>query len=210
MDNAVWEGVAQAGSSATVPALMRGIDSFVNDTANGTAVDAATADLSEDHLNDLVEMLHDNGLPDNEPLVAIGSSETAREITRIRKNKTTFADFQRAQDFGGRVQVYYSELGDHPMVFIAMPKLVTGTLYVLSQSNIKLVAPLMGPTADASSLSFMPETGLPNGLAWIVDSTTPGQHGVKRTLRSQLSLKVYAPLKLHGVIYNYGIGAVSA
>lgn len=204
IDNAVWNGFGRAYTSATSPAMMKGIDQFINQGTSGQQVNGGGGSLDEAMINELIKKLVIQGLPDNGELLFVTNPDTAMLISAIRAVNTTYTDTQPNMEFGGGVRVYHSRLGNHPIRIIANPKFDGENItYVLNPSDITLVAPISQIPAGSSPMSFDPVDGVPPGLAWIVESTTPGQDGNSWTMRAELSLKVKGALKRHGTIVNY-------
>lgn len=209
IDNAVWNGVGLP-EAPPQPAMMRGIDSFV---VNGhpSPVDGGAAELDEVMLNEAAQYLFVNGVPLGEQLALVCSPPVARKISQIRKENTRFQSEPTPQQvLGGAVQVYLAELGGYSVRIVAHPNFDSNNVsYLLAPRWIEFVAPMVvladgtisPPIIPASQDGSIIPTDM--GVAWMIDSTPPGRHSKRFTLRAELSLRVHHAHFYHIPIVNF-------
>lgn len=166
-------------------ARMGGLMSFINTAATDNKVDAGANALAESDVNDLVEKLVNRGLPTGTPMAMIMNTANARIMSALRDNAVRVTNEAPGMRIGSSVDVYDSELSGW------------GGIRVIIDQKMK---------ANKVLLVAMPYVALHTkaGQAMIRedDATVPGQLGIRRLLRSYLSLKVVGATNYHGVIWN--------
>jgi len=206
--NAVWWGVRQP-QTTTVAGYMQGIDRFINVSANLNRVNAASTPLTETMINDALSNALIAGMPLGQPLLLVGSPKNIRVIANLKTAKTVYNDptFNQAGNiYGSGSPQFYIPLisGLSPLQLITDVNMSDKVVYILTRDYIRLV-PGIAPSGAIDSYILrsqsIPQLS-PAPLAWLVNSTTPGQHGVRWTLRSFLSVKVKGALNAHNTIYN--------
>ncbi len=204
IENAIWWGNGQA-ETAAIGAAMKGIEEFVNTAANDNRVNAGASALTGGMINDLVTKLYERGLTQSDQLVLIASPANARAISSLNSDIIRLERTDGTR--GNQVQTFVPELqGTQPIDILWDHKQQDNQVWVLSKNQIDIVGAEPAPEVrDATPMPGIPsEMNASNlqGFGWVVDSTTPGQHGRKFTVRAELSIRVRQGLRFHGTIHN--------
>lgn len=204
MSHSIRVGVGQA-ESGSVPSMFKGIDEFINKTAF-IRTDASAAVFSTDLLDDTIVKLQAGGLEPGKDLVVYSSPGNIREISDERAALIQYPTNGAGQDLGGDVVVYRSSIAGYSLRLIGDPEMPDKLAYVLDPDRISLVAGQTGAVQAGTAIE--PSEGTtqrgPSGWAWLLNSTTPGTHGAKATIRALMSLRLVNAANAHATIFNIG------
>jgi hypothetical protein len=174
--------------TTSVASKTKGLLEFINTSSDDNRVDAGTAALTEDMINDLVEKLVLRGMPDNGALSLIMSPANVRKLATLRQAKVTYDT--NAPTFGQMgVTSYISEL---PGV---------GALQVVLDRNApNELALLVSPDV----CEIVPRAGIPGAgqLAQVTELEKESQYGRKWVMRTDVGLLCRYATRYHGAIYD--------
>jgi hypothetical protein len=204
---AVYNGTPRPETSATAMAMMEGINTAIN-TSSGILGDAAGGPLTLALIDDAIQTMMERGCPMGQRLLFLAHPSNTRVLSEERTDKTTYTTNGPGESLGGSVEVFDSAINGYRVMVQADTRIRRHTAHIINLDAVGLVPSRMistvadlVPTVTQVPASTWPiGQNTPNGVAWIDDSTTPGQLGVRRTLRADLSVKVLGRNSHHATI----------
>lgn len=201
IENAIWFGFPSAESKANARgSSMGGINFYVNTASNDNRINAGANPVTEDDLNSAMRQAYNNGLPLGDEVIMFVSPDNADVIGSLRTDKIRMV--QEDDRIGQQISVFVpSAIGARPIQIITDHKQRNDKIFLLARDNVQLVSSVSSVQNPSTPAPPSP-IDMPNGVAWVVDSTVPGTHGKLFTVRAELSIRVKQALRFHSVIHN--------